>query len=94
MKKNSIAKLPYVKALKTKFQLADTMSCFRTTEAEIVTYLLQMKNKRNAVPFNNRSTSTDQSKERPQRMPVISRNFLQNSTWDHFHVIVAFRKCS
>ena len=35
-----------------------------SSEIEIITYLFQMKNKRNAVPVNNRSTSTDQSLER------------------------------
>ena len=52
------------KFLKTKFQLAETISCLRTTEVDIINYVLQMKNKKNVMPFNNRSTSTDQSKER------------------------------
>ena len=32
-----------------------------------------MENKRTAVPFNIHSTSTHQSKERLQRMPVFRR---------------------
>ena len=54
----------YEKKFFRKFQLADTISCLRTAEVKIITYLLQMKNKRNAVLFSNHSTCTDQSKER------------------------------